>query len=185
MSSVVNLTTYLFSGFIADIKGSYKPAFFTAGGIMLFAFVIPFLQYCFKPWRKLPIDHVSVDVTIDMANGVESNDVIKFKQRNDGGLEEIVLKNLNSDLPESHINVTCVEENKKSHEDSEDIGSKDANNEQKPVEMDDGETVENFAHSPCINDAFEANEAEANKDIDLQQDRKVLEDTKEDLNTRF
>ncbi|KAK3701714.1 hypothetical protein QZH41_018870, partial [Actinostola sp. cb2023] len=40
------------TGFIADVQGSYKPAFSTAGWIMLLAFLIPFLQYCFKPWRK-------------------------------------------------------------------------------------------------------------------------------------
>ena len=46
---------FFWPGFIADQAGSYKPAFFTAGGICLLAFLLPFLQYCFKPWREYVI----------------------------------------------------------------------------------------------------------------------------------
>ena len=48
---------YSNKGFIADTTGSYKPAFYTAGAmILLLSFFLPFLQYYFKPWRTLEME---------------------------------------------------------------------------------------------------------------------------------
>ncbi|XP_048589674.1 monocarboxylate transporter 3-like isoform X2 [Nematostella vectensis] len=51
-------------GFIADVYGSYRPAYYTAGSIMLLAAFIPFLQYCFKPWRHAKDDKLIKDGNI-------------------------------------------------------------------------------------------------------------------------
>ncbi|XP_048589865.1 monocarboxylate transporter 10 isoform X2 [Nematostella vectensis] len=52
LSSCGNMSGSPLVGFIADVYGSYRPAYYTAGSIMLLAAFIPFLQYCFKPWRN-------------------------------------------------------------------------------------------------------------------------------------
>ncbi|XP_031551455.1 monocarboxylate transporter 12-like [Actinia tenebrosa] len=56
ISAIGNFTGPPLIGFIADTVGSYKPAFYTAGAILLLSFFLPFLQYYFKPWRTLEME---------------------------------------------------------------------------------------------------------------------------------
>ncbi|XP_031551469.1 monocarboxylate transporter 9-like [Actinia tenebrosa] len=56
LAAIGNITGSPLIGFIADTTGSYKPAFYTAGAILLLSFFLPFLQYYFKPWRTLEME---------------------------------------------------------------------------------------------------------------------------------
>jgi len=44
---------FRYSGIIIEASASYRKGFGTAGGILCLSLLIPFLQYCFQPWRKL------------------------------------------------------------------------------------------------------------------------------------
>ncbi|KAK3718100.1 hypothetical protein QZH41_017204, partial [Actinostola sp. cb2023] len=48
-------TRYCYVCFIIDVTGSYRKGFTTSGWFMALSFLIPFLQYCFKPWRNILI----------------------------------------------------------------------------------------------------------------------------------
>jgi len=54
MSESIKVFFFYVPGIIIEVTGSYKKGLTTIAGLMMLSFLIPFLQYCFKPWREIP-----------------------------------------------------------------------------------------------------------------------------------